>query len=983
MGLGPSVCSMTLTCRQKPEEEAIKGASSHRGDSARAIHKGPSFSGTMAPRLPRLLGCLIVASVVLPGSHAFFPNFWSKFLSVTWGSYTHQDLTEEAILNVTLQILLDNKHPTRPPLNKQDFQGKTLIADDILRAYFGEEVSVRQFRASVRQIVNANANTDFLNGTRDDPLCHFDSERLQQGNSLLLRAREDLLTAMKAKDYEGSRQRLGQMLHSLQDFYSHTNWVEMGNTDIYPDLASPGKDITSLAGASDQTCIDCTEVSCRNNIAESVQKRNLLTSGYFGETPKKPRGKCSHGGPFDYSSRFSARGGINKDTNNAIYSPHHFLHTQAAELALRATIQFLSQLRKDVTDREMLRLLGVSSFPALSFVLDTTGSMGEEITAVRRQANEIINRQNLLYPDYYILVPFHDPGFGPVFKTSDPNEFRKYLNSLVALGGGDEPEMCLSALRLALIHTPPHSEIFVFTDASAKDIELRSSVEALIQDKKMKVSFLITEDPSLTRGRSRRELLRQDRFDLYSELAMTSGGQVIFTNNEDISSVSDVIGESAHFDMVKLLHLQSERKGNATHVFEVDKFLHSVSLYINGEVKKFNIIDPAGHVQHGVRRSSGTLTRISLKDPLSVGSWSIVMTTMGLHTLHVQGRSSVDFLYYFGASMNGSHPGLYTYTNQPVAGVPAVLVVETIGLPETAHLDHVSLTSIEGETQSLELRKTSKAGLLVTEVGHMPIGEFRVGVSGQDDNEHALHREAPQHLKAAECVVEMSNESPSALTPGSNRRVSLTISNYAPSTCYSVSLISDDSDFTINQTIGRLNMNRYESHVTEFWIKAPNTAKEEAVVTVIASIASCEKKTRACFTMLTLVVQKKTRVSPKTFPSCTLMSYSGSCPPLSPGSCQSRAWGAVLQVSDRDGVKSVQILFGTGSISHGPDGPSERIEFTSDCCSPSAEILLTTYRRTTGYCHLTAPSAATQLGQNKTLVLLLGLMIYYITSWTV
>lgn len=40
------------------------------------------------------------------------------------------------------------------------------------------------------------------------------------------------------------------------------------------------------------------------------------------------------------------------------------------------------------------------------------------------------------------------PGFGPVFKTSDPDSFWQKLNEIQALGGGDEPEMCLSALEV-------------------------------------------------------------------------------------------------------------------------------------------------------------------------------------------------------------------------------------------------------------------------------------------------------------------------------------------------------------------------------------------------------------------------------------------------------------------------------------------------------------------------------------------------------
>lgn len=35
---------------------------------------------------------------------------------------------------------------------------------------------------------------------------------------------------------------------------------------------------------------------------------------------------------------------------------------------------------------------------------------------------------------------------GPVYEEEDPNTFMQHLENLIALGGGDEPEMCFSAI---------------------------------------------------------------------------------------------------------------------------------------------------------------------------------------------------------------------------------------------------------------------------------------------------------------------------------------------------------------------------------------------------------------------------------------------------------------------------------------------------------------------------------------------------------
>lgn len=62
---------------------------------------------------------LLLLQLLLPSASAFFPNIWS--LLAAPGSITHQDLTEEAALNVTLHLFLEQPPPGRPPLRLEDF----------------------------------------------------------------------------------------------------------------------------------------------------------------------------------------------------------------------------------------------------------------------------------------------------------------------------------------------------------------------------------------------------------------------------------------------------------------------------------------------------------------------------------------------------------------------------------------------------------------------------------------------------------------------------------------------------------------------------------------------------------------------------------------------------------------------------------------------------------------------------------------------
>lgn len=60
----------------------------------------------------------------------------------------------------------------------------------------------------------------------------------------------------------------------------------------------------------------------------------------------------------------------------------------------------------------LYRLLDITPASSLSFVLDTTGSMGEEINAAKIQTRHIVEqrRGSPMEPTHYVLVPFHDPG---------------------------------------------------------------------------------------------------------------------------------------------------------------------------------------------------------------------------------------------------------------------------------------------------------------------------------------------------------------------------------------------------------------------------------------------------------------------------------------------------------------------------------------------------------------------------------------------
>ena len=66
------------------------------------------------------------------------------------------------------------------------------------------------------------------------------------------------MTAIDNEQMSTARDISGQLWHTLQDFYSHSNWVEMGQTDINYDLGVQNF-VGAIAPAGMATCSDCTD----------------------------------------------------------------------------------------------------------------------------------------------------------------------------------------------------------------------------------------------------------------------------------------------------------------------------------------------------------------------------------------------------------------------------------------------------------------------------------------------------------------------------------------------------------------------------------------------------------------------------------------------------------------------------------------------------------------------------------------------------
>ena len=150
----------------------------------------------------------------------------------------------------------------------------------------------------------------------------------------------------------------------------------------------------------------------------------------------------------------------------ALMSPHELAALQALEVQARAPSGEVvrAPLQRGQKPAVQLRLTRTDAAPArapldLVFLVDATGSMGDEIHKLRSSLRSIAERVGALpsQPDLcWGLVAYRDRGDAFITRThdltNDLGAFQQSLTRLQAAGGGDYPEALNEALNEAVHH---------------------------------------------------------------------------------------------------------------------------------------------------------------------------------------------------------------------------------------------------------------------------------------------------------------------------------------------------------------------------------------------------------------------------------------------------------------------------------------------------------------------------------------------------
>ena len=699
--------------------------------------------------------------------------------------------------------------------------------------------------AAIEEIKEANRSVDYVIGGLQElwvSKLHCDDELIAECSAVLKEYKEDrIVSQADTSSPKLLRSVLGRALHTLQDFYAHSNWV---NRMPGPNHTAPneklGIEIITPVGKSVPTC-----QTQYPDLLEGAGEAEV-TTGYFNFTGAigwgPPTGKCAHGLPADIlGARFSAQAGINKDLAGA---PFFVEARNVAVLATRAYVELVIQdildydnyNDKTISNYDYIRKI-LNSRATLGFVIDDTSSMGPSIKGVKQAIAKIIAKvESIPYvtPEEYMLVTFGDPTVGTPFVSSDPNDILAKVNAISASGGGDCPELSNSALLRAVNKAKFGSRIYVYTDASVKDSDrhLTDNVKAAAKRKGIFIKYILSGTCSPIDP-------------IYEEIARETGGQVVMLENTE-SAVADsysLIEPELTGDLEPLFILEETLGETPTNIlFPVDSTMTSLVVAVHMDTKGDALLYRPDDSEVQAGDTDTTITElpngrvINISSP-EAGEWQLSVDGLSgvTYSLTVSGNTPLQLSRFGFVELKGkvAHEGYFPIDGDPITGISSTAMAKLFGPFADASFmladESVSLvespTLIQGADYAAE---DDFVGTMVLQSG----ARFRAYVTGNDENGFTYIRAYPPTFQTQSVQVEaLFMDSDREMIVGDEYRARFRVTNRGNDDSFMIT-VADDQEWIKEVSLTEVTLMLGDSAEVDVLLDVPEDTPADTVVTM-------------------------------------------------------------------------------------------------------------------------------------------------------
>jgi hypothetical protein len=207
-----------------------------------------------------------------------------KTLDVSGETTTHDDIIKYGVIESIVQYFYNQTNgSTLVNLTKSNNEYYDLT--NLYKDYYKVTICDLEAKNTINNVLKLYvALVDLDPKTKDMPYAHFDAETFINSNQRVIDFTKDINTALDAKDYSNALKLSGIILHTIQDFYSHSNWVEKGEIDINYSIGNTNFSQLQIIGPAEGACLDnCNLITIECGkfltlVANLIQAYNSISS---------------------------------------------------------------------------------------------------------------------------------------------------------------------------------------------------------------------------------------------------------------------------------------------------------------------------------------------------------------------------------------------------------------------------------------------------------------------------------------------------------------------------------------------------------------------------------------------------------------------------------------------------------------------------------------------------------------------------------
>ncbi|KAJ8720966.1 hypothetical protein PYW08_006431 [Mythimna loreyi] len=362
----------------------------------------------------------------------------------------------------------------------------------------------------------------------------------------------------------------------------------------------------------------------------------------------------------------------------------------------------------------------ISCEKSFTIVLDTTSSMEDELDVIKVNLPNTINTFNNTDITNYILVPFNDPDVGEPTVVLTQRELLSSLNTIKVSGGRECPENVLTGIEKSLQISNQQSNIFVFTDAYAKDVHKLGSIENLCRSTRSQVVIFLTGFCSPQSSLAVNE-------QVYYDVAKACSGAVVHFDPATLRQAFKYIKEVINVEWTDVIGYDTFTEYKELS-FTVDSFTKTVLLLVSGDSPRLELSTPDN--------SDGIVEKIL--DTRHTQVFLLQQPSVGNHIATIQCRNKTSVVLYkryelplrFGFSPMLPRSMSET-SRRPMPGRHNKILIDAS--QSNIKLEAIEIRVVnEQEKTILVFEETQSTGIYLTDAFIEPDKVFCIWVKGYD-----------------------------------------------------------------------------------------------------------------------------------------------------------------------------------------------------------------------------------------------------------